>query len=159
MFQSLIKLIVLVCFVAAPQAAISAPKPFASDGCTGFWDGTPKHPLLWQHCCIAHDLFFWAGGVESARDAADFQLRQCVEETGSPLIAALMYFMVRTGSHSPWKINGMQWGNAWSDELIYRPLSQAEIESITAEMELIDLPTELKQSLIESLWSKSYSGD
>ena len=114
----------------------SVPRPFVTDGCTAWSEGTPRQPELWRHCCVRHDLAFWAGSA-GKRDQADLELRDCVAETGQRGIAKLMYFGIRAGRKSPRKIAGMQWGNAWSPTEPRRtPLSVADIDAL--EREILD---------------------
>src|SRR5687767_10446939 len=35
---------------------------FPTDGCSAFPDGTLSDATLWQHCCVEHDLAYYAGG-------------------------------------------------------------------------------------------------
>jgi len=37
-------------------------KPFTSDGCSDFPDGTLTQKDLWLECCTAHDFTYWKGG-------------------------------------------------------------------------------------------------
>jgi len=46
-------------------------KPFTTDGCSAFPDGTPAHRDLWLNCCIQHDLAYWKGGTHTERLNAD----------------------------------------------------------------------------------------
>jgi hypothetical protein len=131
--------------------AIEPPRPFVTDGCTDFVNGTSEKPELWLHCCVAHDLYFWAGGTRAARDQADLDLRDCVRATGAKTAAELMYLGVRLGSHSPSKHKGMQWGNAWPDRPAYRRLTPEEIELIESELPRYDLPDMLRTKLIQDL--------
>src|SRR6478752_8077576 len=56
-------------------------RPFTTDGCSDFPDGTPEHPTEWQHCCVAHDIAYWAGGERERRVQADAKLRDCVMQS------------------------------------------------------------------------------
>jgi len=38
-------------------------KPFTSDGCSAFPDGTLKQRELWLSCCTAHDIAYWKRGL------------------------------------------------------------------------------------------------
>lgn len=117
------------------SALASSLKPFHSNLCTGFPPGTKTNPNQWRHCCIEHDLDFWAGGCKHHRISADKRLRSCVEQTGAREIAFLMYLGVRIGSYSPFKIKEERWGNGWLDG---RPDGQAltriDLESIRSEL-------------------------
>jgi len=46
-------------------------KPFTTDGCSLFPDGTLKDNTLWKSCCIEHDKAYWRGGSYPERQAAD----------------------------------------------------------------------------------------
>jgi hypothetical protein len=90
-------------------------KPFLTNYCTAFPTGPKSNPDQWKHCCVEHDLYFWAGGCRGFRLAADKKLRDCVASTGAREIAYLMYLGVRIGSYSPFKIKEERWGNGWVD--------------------------------------------
>src|SRR4029450_2413727 len=65
---------------------------FKSDGCSMFPDGT------YYSCCYLHDIAYWAGGTEEAREGADKTLRACVLEiTHNEALAETMYKGVRAG--------------------------------------------------------------
>ena len=72
-------------------------KPFLTDYCTAYSEGTREHPDLWKHCCIEHDLYFWAGGSRDERKQTDLRLKHCVEATGEVEIARLIYLAVSIG--------------------------------------------------------------
>lgn len=114
----------------ASELENSAPlvRTFSSDKCT-FW---PDSTLLedWSHCCIQHDLYYWAGGTEEQRELVDQELKSCVQESSSRLNAALMFAGVRLGSLSPVKFGGKQWGNAWGDKVRETPLTLQEIRNL-----------------------------
>lgn len=42
-------------------------KPFKSDGCSSFPNGTFEQNELWLKCCTAHDYDYWKGGTYSER--------------------------------------------------------------------------------------------
>jgi len=69
--------LLLFSFLSTPILA-SALKPFTSDGCSSFPDGTLQHKDLWIECCTAHDYAYWKGGAYAERNAADKELRQCI---------------------------------------------------------------------------------
>jgi len=94
-------------------------KPFQSDGCTHFPNGSLAEPELWLHCCTHHDLSYWAGGTAAERGAADRRLKECVEETGHPEAASLMFVGVRMGGRS-------HWGTGWTVPRGYAPLTDEE---------------------------------
>ncbi len=139
------------------SGAVLAKEPplrtFATDGCTGYPNGTREKPNLWRHCCVEHDLSFWSGGETAGRPRADRRLRKCVAETGEKREAQIIYWGVRLGSLSPIKIYGMQWGNAWSKWVTRKnPLTHAEIDRLEAEIfrPVYDtvLPTDLRRDYI-----------
>lgn len=133
---------------------LTIANPFSTDGCTGFPEGTLKEPKLWAECCLEHDLRYWSGGTEAARDKGDLLLRDCVKEKGHPLIAELMYFGVRFGKNSTRKIKGKEWGNAW--ELPgYSKLTPDQILEIKDELPKLSIPRDMELRFIESLEADS----
>lgn len=109
-------------------------KPFETDLCTGYKEGTSKIPLLWADCCKEHDLYLWAGGKRKQRRQADRRLRQCVRDKGAPIHGITMWLGVRLGTLSPIKIKGHQWGNAWGSKVRREKLTPEEIESLHASL-------------------------
>lgn len=104
-------------------------KPFISDGCSSFPNGTAKQNDLWLACCIAHDRAYWAGGVYEERLAADKELRSCVEAVGEPQIAVLMMDGVRVGG-TPYLPTRFRWGFGWSYPRGYTALTVAERQQV-----------------------------
>lgn len=88
-------------------------KPFTSDGCSKFPDGTLQQETLWLSCCTEHDKAYWQGGSYQQRLDADLELRQCVSRVGEPTIAKLMLLGVRVGG-SPYFPTSFRWGYGWS---------------------------------------------
>ncbi|MGD8595188.1 MAG: hypothetical protein PVF82_20340, partial [Gammaproteobacteria bacterium] len=88
-------------------------KPFTSDGCSSFPDGTMKQQSLWLSCCVKHDLSYWKGGTYQERLEADLSLEQCVADIGEPNVAKLMLAGVRVGG-SPYWPTTYRWGYGWS---------------------------------------------
>jgi hypothetical protein len=88
-------------------------KPFTSDGCSAFPDGTYEQKQLWLACCAVHDKAYWRGGTYQQRLDADLALKHCVAEVGEPLIAELMLAGVRVGG-SPYWPTKFRWGYGWS---------------------------------------------
>lgn len=129
--------------------------PFRTDYCTNYPEGTKENPELWKHCCLIHDMYFWAGGSRSDRDKADFELKSCIEDAGAYRQARLMYLAVRAGSYSPYKYPGRKWNNGWRDRSS-SSLSQEDIDKI--ENELIHgydfITFDLKRNFINSLRSR-----
>ena len=100
-------------------------KPFTSDGCSLFPDGTFEQNELWLSCCTAHDLAYWQGGTYEQRLDADNELRQCVAKVGEPQIANLMLAGVRVGG-SPYFPTSYRWGYGWPYSRFYKPLTEEE---------------------------------
>ncbi|MGB1262463.1 MAG: hypothetical protein ACPG52_06100 [Cognaticolwellia sp.] len=104
-------------------------KPFTSDGCSAFPDGTFEHSKLWLTCCIAHDFDYWQGGTYQQRLDSDQALKACVAKVGQPEIAALMLAGVRVGG-TPYLPTKFRWGYGWSYPRLYGPLSQTELKQV-----------------------------
>ena len=95
------------------------PQPdyrFMSDGCSGgmslAWRITFRAPPAWEHCCVVHDFAYWRGGTADDRLAADDQLWSCVNATGHPWWAWVMWAGVRPGG-SPLLPTAWRWGYGW----------------------------------------------
>ena len=118
-------------FAAIPLLACAgsstpgALRPFESDACTGFFDGTPGRRELWKHCCQRHDAVYWRGGARKERWAADHGLRLCVEEAKGRGVARLMHGGVRVGGGAWWP-TPHRWGFGWPYGRGYAPLSAEE---------------------------------
>ena len=100
-------------------------KPFISDGCSSFPDGTAAQQTLWLECCVAHDLAYWQGGTQEQRAKADLALESCVSAVGEPNIAKLMLAGVRVGGSPIWPTR-FRWGYGWSYPRFYGKLSANE---------------------------------
>lgn len=116
--------LVALWFFALPVRAGDL-KPFATDGCSVFPDGTLKYKDLWLECCVAHDKAYWLGGTYEERQAADEGLRACVARVGEPEIAKLMLQGVRVGG-SPYLPTRFRWGYGWAYPRGYQPLTEEE---------------------------------
>ncbi|MCP3852067.1 MAG: hypothetical protein GY694_17785 [Gammaproteobacteria bacterium] len=101
-------------------------KPFTTDGCSSFPDGTLVQRKLWLNCCTLHDVAYWKGGTYEARRQADHALAQCVAGVGEPHIAKLMLAGVRVGG-SPYYPTSYRWGYGWSYFRGYGALSDKEL--------------------------------
>lgn len=114
---------------SAPSATPSALtlKPFTTDGCSDFPNGTLKQKNLWLACCTAHDKKYWAGGTYQERKLADRELKECVAAVGKPAIAQLMLAGVRVGG-SPWWHTPFRWGYGWPYGRGYKALTPEEKE-------------------------------
>ena len=108
-------------------AACAGPrlKPFATDGCTLFPDGTAQDKHLWRHCCVAHDRRCWMGGTKSERREADRALGECVAAVGKPKTGEWMRMGVRAGG-TPYLPTGFRWGFGWRYPRGYKPLTNEE---------------------------------
>lgn len=108
-------------------------KPFTSDGCSSFPDGTMGQQTLWLSCCIKHDLSYWKGGTYQERLAADLALEQCVADIGEPKVARLMLAGVRVGG-SPYFPTGYRWGYGWPFPRGYKALTPVEKQKINKKL-------------------------
>lgn len=129
-------------------------KPFSSDGCTLAPDGTWRDPQRWKVCCVAHDLRLWGGGSRVEREEADSKLRSCIKERAGQRVAYIYWLGVRLGSHSPFKIPGMGWGNGWPHQVRYRSLNQDEISRLINEVQQLEIDTHIKDDYILELYSR-----
>jgi hypothetical protein len=87
------------------KAAVE-PRPFKSDACTWWPDGS------WSACCVEHDRKYWLGGTWRERLAADRALATCVSQHQQPGLAALMFAVLRISGVS-WLPTSFRWGNGW----------------------------------------------
>ena len=104
-------------------------KPFTSDGCSAFPDGTLDHKKLWLKCCKAHDYAYWKGGTYKDRLKADQALKDCVASVGEEEIALLMLAGVRVGG-SPFLPTTFRWGYGWEYPRFYGELTAEELDKI-----------------------------
>lgn len=101
-------------------------EPFSSDGCSLFPDSSVISGDDWCSCCFEHDIAYWRGGTAAEREAADRELRACVEaRTGDAALGRLMYAGVRAGG-SPYFYTWYRWGYGWSYDRKYQALTPAE---------------------------------
>jgi hypothetical protein len=119
-------------------SADNALKPFTSDGCSLFPDGTPDQQSLWMACCIRHDIAYWQGGTWAQRLAADQALETCVSEVGEPKVAQLMLAGVRLGG-SPYFNTWYRWGYGWPYKRGYAALTEEEKGQIRREIQRLRL--------------------
>ncbi len=120
-------LLIALLFLSSAQAG--ELKPFTSDGCSAFPDGTWEQRTLWLTCCTAHDYAYWKGGTFAQRVEADEQLRSCVAQVGNPDIARLMMMGVRVGG-SPFWPTRFRWGYGWPYPRSYGPLTGEERQQL-----------------------------
>ncbi len=104
--------------------------PFTSDGCSAWPDGWPGvKEDQWRHCCVLHDLRYYAGGTRSERFAADNELRRCVGKSGQKLATKLMAVVIQTGvvvGGEPGLPTTWRWGYGWKYDRGYAPLTTEE---------------------------------
>ena len=110
-------------------AATEGLKPFESDGCSVFPDGTVEQKELWLDCCVEHDFAYWKGGTYNDRVGADQRLKECVAAVGQPEIAELMLAGVRVGG-SPYFPTKFRWGYGWPYFRGYKPLTAEELKLV-----------------------------
>ncbi|VAW45483.1 hypothetical protein MNBD_GAMMA02-829 [hydrothermal vent metagenome] len=115
-------IIAFLFLLAIHSSAAAELKPFKSDGCSSFSDGTLADKDLWKACCYHHDLAYWQGGNKSMRKQADIELKQCVAAVGKPMIAKLMLAGVRVGG-SPYWPTKFRWAYGWPYLRGYKELS------------------------------------
>lgn len=118
-------LLLIFLVFASSSATADKIKPFTTDGCSAFPDGTYQHKALWLKCCTAHDLAYWQGGTYDERVDADKALKQCVADIGEPNIAKLMLAGVRVGG-SPYFPTSFRWGYGWPYPRFYKALTEEE---------------------------------
>jgi len=104
-------------------------KPFTSDGCSAFPDGSIQHKELWLACCTEHDFSYWKGGTYQERLIADKTLQACVAKIGRKKTASIMLAGVRVGG-SPFWPTTFRWGYGWSYPRFYKPLTKSELEQV-----------------------------
>ncbi len=152
------KILLLLTIFSLNSWAMSDPdlKPFATDYCTLYVEGTHEQPNLWRHCCVEHDLYFWAGGSLDDKKATDLRLKECVKKTGANIQAVLIYTAVVIGGHSPVHIKAKQWGNTWENRPRYLSLTETETSEAIKYLDThhSDLPSQLKQDFKEQLNSR-----
>lgn len=134
MYKALLSLLLLC---GGQLALADSLKPFTSDGCSDFPDGTPSQQTLWLDCCIRHDLAYWKGGTQDERFAADQLLQQCVAQVGEPEIASLMLAGVRVGG-SPYYPTSFRWGYGWSYLRGYQALTDAEKTQVKHQLKRLE---------------------
>ncbi|NVJ61179.1 MAG: hypothetical protein HWE27_12365 [Gammaproteobacteria bacterium] len=124
-------LLVLLCTLLPSTVYSQSLKPFSSDGCSLFPEGTPKQQKLWLNCCVEHDIAYWKGGTYLERLAADQALERCVAQVGEPGIAKLMLAGVRVGG-TPYLPTKFRWGYGWSFGRGYDALTETEMLQVNS---------------------------
>ena len=153
--------VVILFFLSASMLSAFAKnerslKPFLTDYCTAYFEGTRERPGVWKHCCLEHDLYFWAGGSRSDRQETDLRLGKCVEATGEVEQGRLMYAAVALGGISPIKFRAKFFGNGWKQNRPrYTKLSSDETQIIIQEVERTKwIPESLRNSFTRQLQSR-----
>lgn len=120
-----VMLVLLGSWLAGPALAADDLRPFTTDGCSLFPNGTPENKNLWLQCCIEHDRAYWLGGTSKDRLAADNQLKRCITGLDEKFIAKAMKIGVRVGG-SPWLPFPFRWGYGWPYGRGYEAVSETE---------------------------------
>ena len=130
--------------------------PFETDYCTNYREGTRNKPEQWKHCCLIHDMNFWAGGTKQDRYSADLSLKNCVQDTGAYYEGQLMYLAVRSGSYSPIKYSNKRWNHGWRTRPNFQKLNVEDIDRIEAELlgGYDFITQEIKDSFVQYLRSR-----
>ena len=118
-------LMITVVFILSGCGGSRGIKPFATDGCSWFPDGTCEQKDLWKECCITHDRTYWVGGTRDERMEADRLLKECVAEKGAPKTAAMMRIGVWFGG-TPYLPMYFRWGFGWPYLRGYKALTPEE---------------------------------
>ncbi len=130
----------LVLITANAYADSVTIKPFTSDGCSAFPNGTIQHKQLWLACCTAHDRAYWQGGSYDERLAADNALKHCVAQVGEKQVADIMLAGVRVGG-TPYLPTRFRWGYGWPFPRGYKALTEDEKQQIR-QLEMQPKPSE-----------------
>jgi hypothetical protein len=121
--------LILFCLLLPVTSQAESLKPFTTDGCSSFPDGTFEQNTLWLACCTEHDVAYWKGGSYNDRVIADKTLQECVAQVGEPEIAMLMLAGVRVGG-TPFLPTKFRWGYGWSYPKLYGSLTQEEQQQV-----------------------------
>lgn len=128
----MIRKIILLATVLLILAGCSGSKefkPFVTDGCSWFPDGTCEQEDLWKECCETHDRTYWVGGSRAERMEADRLLKECVAAAGAPKTAALMRVGVWFGG-TPYLPMYFRWGFGWPYLRGYKALTAEERQEV-----------------------------
>lgn len=120
--------------LSAQAAHLDQLIPLETDFCTNFSEGTRENREQWKHCCLIHDMYFWAGGAKDDRLNADLELKACIAETGAQRIAELIFHSVRLGSYSPIKYSKKKWNHGWKKRKEFQRLTSQDVDLIEAEI-------------------------
>jgi hypothetical protein len=123
------RLLILLTLLVSTSISADTLKPFVSDGCSAFPDGTFEQNELWLSCCHEHDYAYWKGGTYEERFESDKALESCVSKVGEPEIALLMLAGVRVGG-SPYFPTRFRWGYGWAYPKFYGELIESELMQV-----------------------------
>ncbi len=94
----------------------------------------------WGHCCIEHDIAYWAGGTSNQRLLADARLRQCMKKVDK-LAAQIFYSVVRVMGHPEAMTNApsiehrtYQWGFGWNHYGGYDKLDNEQNDLVCSQL-------------------------
>jgi hypothetical protein len=126
--------LLFICLAALSWPSLAdSLKPFKSDGCSSFPNGTLEQQQLWLSCCEKHDFDYWQGGSYQDRLESDKALSACVSQVGEPEIALLMLAGVRVGG-TPFFPTEFRWGYGWPYPRFYgelSPLERAQVQNLS----------------------------
>ena len=108
-------------------------KPFTTDGCSSFPNGTFEKKNLWLACCTAHDFTYWQGGTYIERVKADESFKQCIIKVGKPTLAKFMLAGVRVGG-TPYLPTPFRWGYGWPFFRGYKAVNEQEAKQIKVQL-------------------------
>ena len=117
----------LIALILSGCASRPGLRPFTTDGCSLFSNGTSKDKTLWLHCCEAHDHEYWLGGTKEERRQADLRLRDCVSVLGHPKTGAWMRWGARVGG-APYLPTPFRWGYGWPYPRGYKSPTEDEVK-------------------------------
>jgi len=128
------RLILIVLILISSSAIAEQLKPFTSDGCSQFPDGTLNEKNLWCGCCITHDIAYWQGGSRQQKKQADEALRSCVlNSTKNSLLAETMYIGVRLGGLPIFPV-WYRWSYGWEYGRGFQALKQEEKQLVATQL-------------------------
>ncbi len=145
----------LIIFTSSTLASSNTLRPFVTDGCTLFAEGTKEHPELWRHCCVEHDMRYWFGGDAADLDKTDLRLKACVQDVAGLTWAEIIYRGVRIGHSSPIK-NKTHWSWGWIFERANIPLSKPENDYIISELRRLPMDQDVIEQFIDRNFKKTH---
>jgi len=129
------RLILIVLIFISSSAIADQLKPFSSDGCSQFPDGTLSEKNLWCGCCITHDIAYWQGGTKQQKKQADEALQACVlKSTNNEMLAKTMYVGVRFGGLPIFPV-WYRWGYGWQYGRGFQSLKQKEMHLVKSQIQ------------------------